>query len=297
MTDIRELAKRNDVFILAHTYQTMDIQSVADAVGDSFALAKEAAAAPQGTLLFCGVRFMAESAKLLSPEKTVLLPAAEAGCPMADMVTPGDVRELRKKHPGAAVMAYINTSAAVKAECDICCTSSSAERIARSLREDTVIFLPDKNLGSYIASKVPEKKFVLFDGYCPIHHRVTVKDVRRSREAFPNAVLLVHPECPPEVTALADGVGSTAWILDTVEKAPPGGTYIIGTEAGVAERLRVTAPEQRCVLLRPGFVCPNMKKTTLVDVRDALVERKHAVELDASLTERAELSLRRMMSV
>ncbi len=295
--DIRTLANRKDAFILAHYYQTMDIQEFADAVGDSFELAKKAASAPQKTLIFCGVRFMAESAKILSPDKTVILPAPDAGCPMADMVTPEDVRALRREHPGAAVMAYINSSAAVKAECDICCTSSSAERVARSLTEDEIIFLPDQNLGAYISARIPEKRFVLFPGFCPVHHRVSPEDVQAARRAKPGARVLVHPECPPEVVTLADGVGSTSWILNEVENAPPGGEFIIGTEVGVLERLRITAPEQRCFLLRQGFVCPNMKKTTPEDVLRALRQDAPVIELDADLMDAARTSLTRMITV
>lgn len=240
---------------------------------------------------------MAESAKILSPDKCVILPAPDAGCPMADMVTPADVRSLRREHPGAAVMTYINSSAAVKAECDICCTSSSAERVARSLREDEIIFLPDQNLGAYVAARVPEKRFILFPGYCPVHRRVSAEDVREARLARPGARLLVHPECPPEVVALADGAGSTSWILNEVENAPPGGQFIIGTETGVAERLRVTAPEQQCFLLSQSLLCPNMKKTKLQDVRDALDGETAGVELDSAVMDAARASLLRMMAV
>lgn len=292
---IRKLAEQKDAFILAHYYQTMDIQQIADAVGDSFELAKKAASAKQQMLLFCGVRFMAESAKILSPEKTVILPAPDAGCPMADMVTPEDVRALREKHPNAAVMAYINTSAAVKAECDICCTSSSAERIARSLTEEEIVFLPDQNLGAYIAERVPEKRFILFSGYCPVHHRVTADDVRAARKNYPDAKILVHPECPPEVVQLADGAGSTSWILSQVESGE--GSYIIGTEVGVVERLRHTAPGRNCVLLRQGFVCPNMKKTTLDDVLRALAEESPVIEMETWLMDAARTSLSRMVAV
>ncbi|MDR0293174.1 MAG: quinolinate synthase NadA [Oscillospiraceae bacterium] len=294
-TEIQALAERKDAFILAHYYQPMDIQRIAGAVGDSFELAKRATAAPQKTLIFCGVRFMAESAKLLSPDKTVVLPAADAGCPMADMVTPEDVRRLREKHPDAAVMAYVNTSAEVKAECDICCTSSSAEQVARSLREEEIIFLPDRNLGAYVAARAPEKRFILFEGHCPVHRRVAAADVRAAREARPGARVLVHPECLPEVVALADGVGSTSWILREVEQAPPGGQFVIGTEAGVVERLRETAPEQACFLLKAGFVCPNMKKTSLEDVARALNGKTPAVDLDGETMRRARVPLERMM--
>jgi quinolinate synthase len=297
MTDVRNLAASRDALILAHYYQTMDIQRAAGAVGDSFELAKKAASAPQKTLIFCGVRFMAESAKILCPDKTVILPVQDAGCPMADMVTPDDVRKLREKHPGAAVMAYVNTSAEVKAVCDICCTSSSAERVARSLQEEEIIFLPDKNLGAFVAARVPEKRFILFDGHCPIHHRVTADDVNAARNQYPGARILLHPECPPEAVALADGAGSTSWILQQVEQTPPGSRFIIGTEEGIIERLRETAPGRECFILKPGFVCEDMKKTTHDDVVRALNGEIPAVTLDKALMEQARKSLTRMMAV
>jgi len=287
----------SDVFVLAHYYQAMDIQNAADAVGDSFELAKKAASSPAKTLIFCGVRFMAESAKILCPEKRVILPVENAGCPMADMIKPEDVQKLRKEHPKAAVMAYVNTSADVKAECDICCTSSSAERVARSLEEEEIIFLPDRNLGSYIASLVPEKRFILFDGHCPVHQRVTAEDVRSARSRFPQAQILLHPECPPEAVALADGTGSTSWILNEVEKAPPGTQFVIGTETGVAERLRQTAPGRECHLLMSNFVCEDMKKTTMDDLTRAINGGGTVIELDEGVMKSARASLMRMISV
>jgi quinolinate synthase len=295
--EILELKKSSSFFILAHYYQSMDIQRVADAVGDSFELARRAAEAAQNMLVFCGVRFMAESAKILSPEKTVILPAGGAGCPMADMVTAEDVRRLRKEHPGAAVMAYINTSAEVKAECDICCTSSSAERIARSLAQDGIIFLPDKNLGAYIASLVPEKRFIFFDGHCPVHQKVTVCDLRAAREKYPNARILLHPECPPEAVALADGAGSTSWILSQVEQSTPGSLFVIGTEEGIVERLRETAPGRECFALMPEFICGDMKKTTIDSLYRALNGGGTVMELDKNIMDAARASLTRMMTV
>ena len=292
---VRQTALEKGVCILAHYYQTMDIQQIADFVGDSFELARKAVSAPQDTLCFCGVRFMAEGAKLLSPNKTVLFPVWDAGCPMADMVTASDVTALRAANPGAAVVCYVNSTAEVKAVSDICCTSSSAERVVRSLPQDTVIFVPDRNLGTYIAALVPEKKFVLFDGHCPIHHRVTAADARRALEVHPEARLLVHPECIPEVTALADGVGSTSWILSEVERTEAGQSFIIGTEVGVLERLRVTSPGRRMWLLKDGFVCPNMKKTTLEDVLRCIETGAPEMTLPDELAEKARESLRKMV--
>jgi quinolinate synthase len=312
-SEILELKKRKDVsseqaqvncaslrssfFVLAHYYQPMEIQRAADAVGDSFELAKRAAEAKQDTLIFCGVRFMAESAKILSPEKTVILPVESAGCPMADMVTPEDVLRLRKEHPKAAVMAYVNTSAEVKAVCDVCCTSSSAERVARSIAEDEIIFLPDKNLGAYISALVPEKRFILFDGNCPVHNGVTADHVRAARQADPDARILLHPECPAEAVKLADGAGSTSWILEQVEKSPHGSRFVIGTEEGVVERLKETAPGRECRILMPDFICRDMKKTTLSDLYGALNGEGAVIELDKAVMDAARNSLVRMMNV
>jgi quinolinate synthase len=240
---------------------------------------------------------MAESCKILCPDKNVVLPVGGAGCPMADMVTAEDVKTLRKEHPNAAVMAYINTSAEVKAECDICCTSSSAERIARSLPQDEIIFLPDKNLGGYIASLVPDKRFIFFDGYCPVHQKVTADDVERARLAYPGADILLHPECPPQAVALADGAGSTSWILHRVESSPPGCSFVIGTEDGIIERLRETAPGRFCFPLIPGFTCEDMKKTAIGDVVNALNGGGTVIVLDKSVTDGARNSLTRMMNV
>ena len=293
---IRQLARQNDALILAHYYQTMDIQNVADIVGDSFELARRAQSAKESCIVLCGVRFMAESAKLLSPEKTVLLPVPDAGCPMAGMVGPEDVDDLRRQHPGAAVMCYVNSSAAVKARCDICCTSSSAERLARALPERDIVFLPDHNLAVYIALKVPEKNIIPFPGFCPIHHAVNAEDVRAARRAHPDARVIVHPECRPEVVALADFVGSTSELLAYVERGEHC-EYLLGTEEGVLERLRVTAPGKSVWLLKQGFVCPNMKKTTLSDVLRALQTGTEAVKVDPAVAGDAARALWRMVNL
>ncbi|MDR3207688.1 MAG: quinolinate synthase NadA [Oscillospiraceae bacterium] len=294
---IRALAAQKGALILSHFYQTMDIQAVADVVGDSFELARRARQAAQPIIVLCGVRFMAESAKLLNPDKTVLLPAPDAGCPMADMVAPEDVDALREKHPGAAVMCYVNSSAAVKAKSDVCCTSSSAVRIARALPQRDILFLPDQNLGAYVAAQVPEKNLILFDGYCPIHHAVRPADVLAARAAHPDARVVVHPECRPDVVALADFVGSTAELLAHVENSPPGGIFVVGTETGVVERLRQTAPDKTVYLLKAGFVCPNMKKTRLSDLLRALETGAEAVEVDATVAAGAQRALERMVAL
>src|SRR4030042_1674859 len=239
--DILALKQERNAVIVAHNYQIDDVQGVADVIGDSFALSKYCASVPQDVIVFCGVHFMAESAKILSSQKTVLLPEINAGCPMADMVTAEGLRALKRDHPHAAVVCYINTSAAVKAESDICCTSSNAVKVIQSLAEEEIIFVPDKNLGNYIAKKVPGKRMIIWDGYCVTHHRVTLEDVQKAKKAHPDAVLLVHPECRPEVVELADFVGSTRQIIDfaAVSKEKK---FIIGTEMGVLYSLQRNNP-------------------------------------------------------
>lgn len=298
---ILEYKEQRDALVLAHYYQTMDIQAVADFVGDSFEMAKKAHAATQSVIIVCGVHFMAESAKLLAPDKRVMIPAPDAGCPMADMVTPEDVAALRQTYPDAAVMCYVNTSAAVKAVSDVCCTSSSAVRIARRLPQKQIIFVPDGNLGRYVAGQTPEKDFIFFEGYCPIHHAVTQETVDIARTARPDSLLLVHPECRPEVTAQADFVGSTSQILSFVENSEAD-SFLIGTEQGVVERLRITAPGKQVYPLRAGFLCPNMKKTRISDLLETLLtlDKEHnpkEVRLPADVAADAARALNQMVQL
>jgi len=295
--EIKRLAAERGFLILAHYYQTPDVIAVAGCVGDSFEMARRAAEASEPNLIVCGVRFMAESAKLLSPEKNVYLPAPDAGCPMADMITPADVLSLRAKHPDAAFLCYVNTSAEVKAVCDVCCTSSSAVRIARSLPEKEIVFLPDRNLGAYVALQVPEKTFYFFEGFCPVHNDVTLADAKAAKAARPNAALLVHPECRPEVVAMADYVGSTSGILDAV-RSSAGEEFIIGTERGVLELLETQNTGKRLYMLSAALHCPNMKKTRLQDIHDCLLGRGGAeITLDPATADAARQTLKRMVSL
>jgi len=294
--EILVLKKEKDAIILAHYYQTMDIQEIADHVGDSFELARRAKEAQQARIVFCGVGFMAESAKILNPDKTVLLPSFDAGCPMADMIGPEDVLRLRREHPDAAVVCYVNSSAAVKAVSDICCTSSSALRIVRSLPQRQILFIPDQNLGAYIASQVPEKEIILYAGYCPSHHRVRESDVLAAKKEYPQALVLAHPECRPEVLAHADYIGSTSGILKRAEQGNEE-EYLIGTEVGVVERLRARVPGKRFYPITHRLFCPNMKKTRLIDVKNALVNNEHEIILDPQEMDMARKSLERMIAV
>jgi len=291
---ILTLKKERNALILAHYYQTLPVQDVADAVGDSFALAKLAQSAEQDTIILCGVRFMAESAKILNPEKTVYLPAGDAGCPMADMITPEDVLVLRRNYPDAAVCCYVNSTAAVKAVSDICCTSSSAEKIVRSLPNRQIIFVPDRNLGSYIAKCVPEKEIILFDGCCPIHDGVSAAEAEALKKSAPNAKILVHPECRPEVLALADYVGSTAGILDYARKTDAA-ELVIGTEIGVFDILMRELPDKKLRIIKEDFICTDMKKTSLEDVLACLEGVKPPAELPEAEMAAAAKSLKRMV--
>ena len=293
---ILKLKKERGALILAHYYQTLPVQDIADFVGDSFALAKLAQKAKEFTLIVCGVRFMAESAKILNPGKAVYLPSGDAGCPMADMITPDDVLSLRKKYPDAAVCCYVNSSAAVKAVSDICCTSSSAEKVVRSLPNRQIIFVPDKNLGSYIAKCVPEKEIILYNGCCPIHDNVSAKDAEIIRNTLPNAKFLVHPECRPDVLAFADYIGSTAGILDYARKTEAV-DLVIGTEQGVFDILSRELPGKRLHIIKDNFVCADMKKTELSDVLACLEGNRPPVELTEAEIIGAGKSLERMVAI
>lgn len=297
LTDnIAKLKKQRNAVIVAHNYQIDDVQEIADIVGDSFALSRYCADSKYDVIVFCGVHFMAESAKLLSPDKTVLLPERDAGCPMADMVTAEALREEKKKHPDAAVVCYINSSAEVKAESDICCTSSNAVKVIRSIKQDRIIFVPDCNLGSYVAKMVPEKTIIYWQGFCATHHKIKADDVKKSREMHPDAIFLVHPECKREVVELADFVGSTKQIIDFASSSKAD-KFIIGTEMGVLYKLKRDNPEKQFYLLSPGLVCPNMKKTSLQSIYEALKDMKYNIELDDRIMSSARLPLDRMLEI
>ncbi len=219
---ILQLKKERNAVILAHNYQIPDVQDIADHVGDSFALSRKAASTESDVIVFCGVHFMAESASILSPDKTVLLPALDAGCPMADMIDEHSLLEKKRQYPDAAVVVYVNSSAAVKAEADICCTSSNAVKVVRSIDSKRIIFAPDKNLGHWVAGQVTDKEFILWEGFCRTHHRVTTDHIEKARTAHPDAVVCVHPECQPELVDMADFVGSTSQIIQFCKTVPTG---------------------------------------------------------------------------
>ena len=296
ISNIDRMKKEQNAVIVAHSYQVDDVQEIADVVGDSFALSQFCASNSADTIVFCGVHFMAESAKILAPEKTVLLPEINAGCPMADMVTAEALREEKKKYPDAAVVCYINSSAEVKAECDICCTSSNALTVIRSIDKKDIIFVPDKNLGSYVAKMVPEKNIILWEGYCITHHKIKADEVLRVKELHPDAILLVHPECQPEIANLADFVGSTKQIIDYAKNSDHD-KFIIGTEMGVLYQLKKDNPNKVFYMMSAGLMCPNMKKTSLQSVHDALAQRKYEINLSEDIINRASHCLNKMLEV
>ncbi|HHU90392.1 MAG TPA: quinolinate synthase NadA [Clostridiaceae bacterium] len=292
--EILRLKEERNAIIVAHLYQDGDIQDIADMVGDSFELSRYCATTDKDVIVFCGVHFMAESAKILSPEKTVLLPAIDAGCPMADMANVEDLRKLKAKYPEAAVVCYVNTTAAIKAECDICCTSSIAEKVVRSVPNKQIIFLPDRNLGQYIAKYIPEKEFIFWPGFCPTHNALSIMHVKEAREAYPNAVLAVHPEAPPEVVDLADFVGSTKQIIDFCTQSDKQ-EFIIGTEEGILHQLKKRNPDKEFHMLKYRFICPNMKKTSMETLYEALRDMKHEITLDPETINKASMSLKKML--
>jgi len=284
--EILRLKKENDFCILVHAYQSHDIWEVADYVGDSYGLSVEAAKAPQKNVLMCGVRFMAETVKLLSPEKNVYLSNSLAGCPMADQITKEEVEKLRKEYPDHAVVAYINTTTDLKRAVDVVVTSSSAMKIVKNMPEKKILFIPDCNLGAWIAEQCPEKEFKFIKGGCPTHMRVRAKDILKAKETHPNAVFACHPECLAEVTALADYAGSTTGIMDYCKKSSAT-EFIIGTEQSIVQHLQMECPDKKFYSPSCDLVCSNMKMTTLMDVYNC-VAKKDAEEIDLPLETRLE---------
>lgn len=272
---IRRLAKEKDAVILAHNYTRPEIQDIADFVGDSLELSRTASKLSSKVIVFCGVHFMAETAYILSPDKTVLLPDPYAGCPMANMITADQLREFKKRYPNAKVVCYVNSSAEVKAESDICCTSANAVDIVNRLDSEEIIFVPDKYLGSYV-SRITGKNLILWNGYCPVHAMIRPEDILKMRASYPNANVVVHPECPPEVIDLADAVRSTSGMLRYV-KETDAKEFIIGTETGIIYRMKKENPDKMFYPVRQDFICVNMKKITLEKVLASLEEEKHRI--------------------
>lgn len=295
--EILKLKKENDVCILAHAYQSHDIWEIADYVGDSYGLSVQAAKSEAKTVLMCGVRFMAETVKILSPEKKVILSHPEAGCPMATQMDVDLIQALKAQNPGYMVAAYINTTAELKTVCDVCVTSSSAVKVIRNLDSKDILFVPDCNLGKWVADQIPEKNIKLVHGGCPTHVRITEKDVKKARALHPEALLLVHPECLPEVSEAADYVGSTTGIMDFAKKSEAK-EFIIGTENSIVQHLQFACPDKQFYALSKDCVCHNMKLTTLADVYNCVSGiGGEEIELTDEVRVRAKNCLDRMLEL
>jgi len=317
--EILRLKQDKNAVILSHNYQRDEVQDIADFIGDSLELSRTAAGLDCGVIVFCGVHFMAESASILSPNKTVLLPELDAGCPMADMIQvssarkvwktfPGyetqptfvfphefTLRDIKAKYPGVPVVAYVNTTADVKAESDICCTSANVVKVMESLPDERVICIPDRNLSMW-AQKNTKKQVIAWDGFCHVHDRVTKDDILKARKEHSNAVLMAHPECRPEVLDLADHVTSTSGML-RFAKASDAKEFIVGTELGLMHRLKKESPDKVFHPLRRDMICPNMKKTTLNSVLSALKEMKNVIKVPEEIRIPAKKALDRMLEI
>ena len=293
LEEINKLKKEKNAIILVHNYQRPEIQDIADFLGDSLGLAKQAAETKARIIVFCGVRFMAETAKILSPEKMVLLPRKEAGCPMADMITAEDLRRLKKNYPDAKVVSYVNTNADVKAESDICCTSANAVKVVKNISAKKIIFTPDKNLAAY-CQRFTDKEIIPWNGYCHVHERITKEEVILAKENFPDALLLIHPECNPSVIDLADEVLSTSGMVSFAKKSDKK-RFLIGTEEGLIYRLRKENPEKEFYAAGTAKMCRNMKLTTLNDVYLSLKEERYPIELAGEIIKAAQKALTAML--
>ena len=292
---ITELKIKRKAIIMAHLYEPDDIQEIADFTGDSLELSRRAAQTDAETIVFCGVKFMAETAKILSPKKTVLQPSPEAGCFLADTINEYDVVKLKTENPAAVVVCYVNSSAAVKAESDYCCTSSNAVDLIKRIPEQEVIFIPDGNLGKNVAAQTPDKKFIFWNGYCDVHDMITVKDVDTARALNPKTEILVHPECRPEVVAKIDFVGSTAQILEYVKNSSKN-NFVIGTEMGILFRLKKENPQKSFTLIKDGLYCRDMKKVGLREIYDTLNEMKYETIIAPEIQQKAAVAINRMLT-
>jgi len=292
---ISELKKELNAVIVAHNYQRPEVQDIADFVGDSLELARKCTEVDARTIVFCGVHFMAESAAILNPQKTVLLSVGDAGCPMADMITGDQLCEWKAKYPNATVVCYINSTAEVKAESDYCCTSANAVKLVESIPAKDILFVPDKNLGHWVSTKT-DKNVILYPGCCPPHDRVTPEQVKIARQNYPTAEVVVHPECKPEVVSMADAVLSTSQMIRYVKESKSN-TFIIGTEQELLYRLRKDNPAKTFYVLSPSLICPNMKKTKLDDVVKTMELKRNVVTVPEDIRVKAKQSLDRMLAV
>ncbi len=294
--EILRIKKEKHITILAHSYQAEEIQEIADHTGDSFRLSELAAKDPNDTLIMCGVHFMAETCKLLSPDKKVILAKEGCGCPMAEQLSADELRQLKKQYPGHTVVAYINTTAALKTECDVCVTSASAVEICRKIENDKILFIPDCNLGAFVAGQLPEKQIRLIKGGCPVHAAVTEEEALTAKKQHPGALLLVHPECVPAVAKHADYIGSTSGIVSFAKKSEAN-KFIIGTEISIAEHLQFECPEKEFYTLSKRLICPDMKRTTLMDVYKTLQGGGLEINMSEEVIKKASVCIERMLEL
>lgn len=293
INEILKLKEEKKAVILAHFYQPQEIQNLADYVGDSYYLSEIARDCKEQIIVFCGVRFMAESAKILSPEKTILMPCKSAGCSMADMASGKAVVELKEKYPEAYVVCYINSTYNVKAQCDVAVTSSSAVKILKEIPNKQIMFLPDRNLGEYISEFFPEKEFILWDGFCRCHNKISREDILNAKKEYKNAKVLVHPECPKEIREMSDYIGSTSGIIEYATKDKCS-EFIIGTEEGILHELKKKNPNKKFIIPGERICCQDMKKTTLENLYDTLLNMENKVVLDENIRKKALRSLENM---
>ena len=293
---INKLKKEKNAVILAHCYQNIEVDEVADFVGDSLYLSRKANETNADIIVFAGVYFMAQTAKLLSPDKKVLLPRLESGCRMADMVDLEQVKQFKAQHPNLPAVCYINSTAEVKSECDMCCTSSNAVKIVKSMGEKEILFLPDTYLGKWVESQLEDVKVTTYPGFCPTHLMIKPKDILDAREKFPKAKILAHPECHQEVVKLADFVGSTSDIMKYAI-ASDEEEFVIATEKGVVDRLSRDYPNKKFILIKDNVICPNMKWNTLQDIYDALYYEQHEIKVDEEIAQKAVKCIDRMLKL
>ena len=293
---INKLKKEKNAVILAHCYQNVEIDEVADYVGDSLYLSQMAAKTDADIILFAGVYFMAQTAKILCPNKKVLLPRLESGCRMADMISINQLREFKSKHPNIPTVCYINSTAEVKSECDICCTSSNAVKIVKSLNADKILFLPDTYLGKWVESQLGNLDVITYPGFCPTHLQIRPEDIEKARAEYPDALVLAHPECHQSVTKLADYVGSTTGIMKYAIESDKK-QFIIATEKGVVDRLKRDYPDKEFILIKDNIICPNMKWHTLTDIYNALEKEEHEITVDKEIASKALGCIDRMLNV
>ena len=298
--EINKLKKEKNAIILTHCYQNVEIDEVSDFVGDSLYLSQQASKTNADIILFAGVYFMAQSAKLLSPNKKVLLPNMNSGCIMADMIDVENLKIFKNQHPNIPVVCYINSTAEVKAHCDICCTSSNAVKVVRELAAKKILFVPDTYLGTYVQSKLPEVEVITFNGFCPTHLRIRIQDMELARKNHPNALILAHPECHQEVAKLADFVGSTKEIMEFAKKSDKK-EFVIATEKGVVDRLNRDSKKENWnktfTLINENIVCPNMKKNNLENIYETLLTEQNEITIDPSVAQKATECIERMLKL